>query len=207
MLERPASTQRGLAVAYLSRRGMARLSELKASGVTAATLSRLERDGTVVRLARGLYQLPDADLHAQHALAEVAKLAPRGVICLVSALAFHGLTDRIPSQVWVAIGGKDWRPRFERPRATFVRFPPSLHAGDVTVHAIEGVPVHIYQPAKTIADLFRYRRRVGIDLAISGLKEALHQRKVTPSEISRSAVEGRVWKIVEPYLLALTIDD
>lgn len=200
-------TQRGRALACLSQQGMARLSELKAAGVTAATVSRLEREGVVVRLARGLYQLPDADLHVQHALAEVAKLAPRGVVCLTSALAFHGLTDRLPSDVWIAIGRKDWRPRFERPRARFVHVPPALHEADIAVHVIEGVPVRIYEPARTIADLFRYRRTVGLDLALSGLKEALHQRKVTPSEISRSAIDGRVWKIVEPYLVALTIHD
>lgn len=200
-------TQRDRALACLSQRGMARLSELKTSGVTAATVSRLEREGIVVRLARGLYQLPDADLDVQHALAEVVKLAPRGVVCLTSALAFHGLTDRMPSDVWIAIGRKDWRPRFERPRARFVHFPAALHEADIAVHVIEGVPVRIYQPARTIADLFRYRRTVGLDLALSGLKEALHQRKVTPSEISRSAIAGRVWKIVEPYLVALTIHD
>jgi len=185
---------------------MARLSELMSTGVTAATVSRLEREGAIVRLARGLYQLPDAPLDRHHSLAEVAKLAPRGVICLVSALAFHDLTDRIPPQTWIAIGSRDWRPRFSAPPVRFVRFPPRLLASGVATHTIEGVSVRVTTPAKTIADLFRYRKTVGLDVAVAGLKEALRQRKANPAEIARYGVEGRVWKVIQPYLEALTID-
>ena len=97
-------SQRQIAHALLEAHGIARLAELRAAGVTAATVSRMERDGEVVRLARGLYQLPDALLDANHSLAEAAKRLPRGVVCLVSALAFHGLTDQLPKRVWMAIG-------------------------------------------------------------------------------------------------------
>src|SRR5512138_661434 len=101
-------SQRQIAQALLKARGIVRLTELRAAGITAATVSRMERDGEVIRLARGLYQLPDAQLDANHSLAEAAKRLPRGVICLVSALAFHGLTDQLPKKVWMAIGKSDW---------------------------------------------------------------------------------------------------
>lgn len=103
----PKPSQRESALGLLRSRGMMRLREVGEAGVTAATVSRLEQDGAIVRLARGLYQLADADLDQQHTLAEVAKLLPKGVICLTSALAFHGLTDQLPARVWVALDKKD----------------------------------------------------------------------------------------------------
>src|ERR1039458_2364625 len=120
MTSRP--NQQDKALSLLRQRGMARLSELAKAGVTAATMSRMMDKGLIVRLGRGLYQLPDAALDVNHALAEAAKLVPRGVICLTSALAFHELTDTIPSRVWTAIGAKDRRPRDESLQLQFVRF-------------------------------------------------------------------------------------
>src|SRR5580700_9236255 len=105
------STQEDRAVALLRKRGMARLTEFIVAGITAATISRMERKGAVLQLGRGLYQLPDAPLDTHHSLAEAAKLIPNGVVCLRSALAFHDLSDRIPSFVWMAIGPRDWRPK------------------------------------------------------------------------------------------------
>src|SRR3546814_2583044 len=99
-----SSDLREIARDLLAARGILRLAELRAAGVTAATVSRMEKDGEVIRLARGLYQLPDAELDANHSLAEAAKRFPKGVICLVSALAFHGLTDQLPKKVWMATG-------------------------------------------------------------------------------------------------------
>jgi predicted transcriptional regulator of viral defense system len=196
--------QRHRALALLEEKGMARLGEFMGAGITAATVSRLEREGAVVRLARGLYQLPDASIDAHHTLAEVAKLVPKGVVCLTSALAFHDLTDQLPPKVWIAIGPKDWRPRFRYPAVRFARFPePQLRSG-VEHHTIDGIEVPIFGIARTIADLFRYRRTIGINLAVGGLREALRQRKATPAEIAKCAVERGVWKIMEPYVSAMT---
>lgn len=199
-----AGTQQSRAVSLLRQRGMLRLADLRRNGITAATISRLERRGDVVRLARGLYQLPDASLHAQHALAEAAKLAPRGVICLVSALAFHDLTDQIPARVWIAIGQKDWRPSGRQPPMRFVRFKHDRLERGVEFHNIEGVRVPIFGVAKTIADLFRYRRVVGTGIAIDGLREALRRRKATAAQISEEAAKANAWKAMRPYLEALS---
>ncbi|API57565.1 MULTISPECIES: type IV toxin-antitoxin system AbiEi family antitoxin domain-containing protein [Rhizobium] len=197
-------TQRQIARTVLTERGIARLVELRNAGVTAATMSRMERDGEVLRLARGLYQLPDAQLDVNHSLAEVAKRAPKAVICLVSALAFHGLTDQLPGQIWLAIGRKDWAPKLDGPAMRIVRFTDSLLNESVEAHVIEGVPVRVFGIAKTIADCFRYRNKIGLSVAIEGLQEALRQRRATPGEIANQAERGGVGSVIRPYLEALT---
>jgi len=211
MASRP-TTQRDRAIALLQQQGMARLSELIQAGVTATTVSRMHEDGQLVRLGRGLYQLPDAPTDANHALAQAAKRVPKGVICLTSALAYHELTDTIPSRIWMAIGPKDWRPRVARPPIQFVRFADKMLTAGIEEHRIEGVPVRITNPAKTVVDLFRYRQSAGtryrkspgLNLAIEGLREALRARKATPADIARHARDAGVWKVVAPYLDAMT---
>jgi predicted transcriptional regulator of viral defense system len=211
MMDSPSRQQDQL-ISLLRERGMARLSELRKAGVTAATVSRMKEKGLIVQLGRGLYQLPDAPLDVNHSLAEAAKLVPKGVICLTSALAFHELTDTIPSRIWMAIGPKDRRPRVENPPLQIVRFGEKVFTSGIEEHSIEGVRVCIYDPAKTAIDLFRYRRSAGkryqkspgLNLALEGLKEALRQRKATPAEIARYANEAGIWKVIQPYLEAMT---
>ncbi len=198
------SSQRQIAQAFLEARGIARLAELRAAGVTAATVSRMERDGEIVRLARGLYQLPDALLDAHHSLAEAAKRLPKGVVCLVSALALHGLTDQLPKKVWMAIGKSDWSPKANGVPIRVVRFTDSLLVESVEIHEIEGVSVKVFGVAKTVADCFRHRSKIGLTVAIEGLQEALRQRKATPAEIVRQADRGGVSTVIRPYLEALT---
>ncbi|WP_029922407.1 type IV toxin-antitoxin system AbiEi family antitoxin domain-containing protein [Nevskia soli] len=206
MNEHITSKQAAKAVSMLHQRGMVRLSEFMSDGITAATISRLERQGSIVRLSRGLYQLPDAPLDAHHALAEASKLVPRGVVCLVSALAFHDLTDQVPPKIWMAIGAKDWKPRVTYPPLHFSRFPDQQLKSGVEIHHIEGTPVRIFGVAKTLADVFRYRRTVGTNLAIEGLRAAIKQRKASPSEIAAQAAAAGVWKAMQPYLETLTFD-
>jgi predicted transcriptional regulator of viral defense system len=192
---------------------MARLSELAKQGITAATLARMRERGLILQPSRGLYQLPQAaggDIN--HALALAAKRVPRGVVCLVSALAFHELTDAIPRNVWIAIGPKDRRPAVTHPPLQVVRFGAKVLRAGIEEHRIEGVTVHIYDPAKTVVDLIRYRQSAGtrykkspgLNLALEGLREALRQRKATPAKIAEYASEAGIWKVVEPYLQALT---
>jgi predicted transcriptional regulator of viral defense system len=191
---------------------MARLSELTKAGITAATISRMKERGLVLQLGRGLYQLPDASFDANHALAEAAKLVPKGVVCLISALAYHELTDTISRGVWMAIGLKDRRPSAEQPRLVIVRFGPKVFSAGIDEHLIEGVKARIFNPAKTVVDLFRYRQRAGqryqkspgLNVALEGMREALRQRKATPAEISRYAEEAGVWNALRPYLEAMT---
>ncbi|KAB2764235.1 type IV toxin-antitoxin system AbiEi family antitoxin domain-containing protein [Brucella anthropi] len=197
-------SQRQIAYTVLSARGISRLAELREAGVTAATMSRMERDGEVLRLARGLYQLSDAPLDVHHSLAETAKRIPKGVACLVSALAFHGLTDQLPRQLWLAVGQKDWSPKPEGTPIRLVRFTNRLLTEGVETHPVEGVTVKVFGVAKTIADCFRYRNKIGLSVAIEGLQEALRQRRTTPGEIARQAERGTVATVIRPYLEALT---
>jgi predicted transcriptional regulator of viral defense system len=200
------STQSTQALALLKRRGMVRLAEFQAAGITATTVSRMAQAGDVVRLARGLYQLPNAALDAQQSLAEAARLVPKGVICLASALALHGLTDQIPPKVWIAISPKDWRPRITYPPIRIARFPDTHLQRSIERKKIAGTQVPVFTVAKTVADLFRYRRTVGDALAIEGLRQALRQRRATPAQIAREGVAGGVWGVMEPYVMALTSD-
>lgn len=214
-MDKTLNRQEDRAAALLRERGMARLSEFIEQGITATTISRMERKGIINQLSRGLYQLPDAPLDAHHSLAEAAKLVPNGVVCGISALAFHELTDRIPAFVWMAIGPREWRPKITRPRIQIERFGPKVFDKGIQTHIIERVQVRIYSPAKTVVDLFRsghhqkalYSSTTGLSEATQGMKEALRLRKATPGEIAQYAVEAGIWeKVVQPRLEALTVD-
>lgn len=205
-------TQQERVLSMLRQRGMARLSEFAGEGITAATVRRMREKGLIHQLARGLYQLPDAATDANHSLAEAAKLVPKGIVCLVSALAFHQLTDTIPRSVWMAIGPKDRRPVVKQPPLQIVRFGDKVFQPGIEKHTIEGVSVRIYNPAKTVVDLFRYRQSAGkryqkapgLNLALEGMREALRQRKATPSAIAEYATQAGIWKALQPYLEAMT---
>lgn len=212
MEPRSGNTQRERALAVLKQRGIVRLSEFLAADVTAATVSRMHAKDEIVQLGRGLYQLPGGPAGAHNDLAQATKRVPKGVVCLTSALAFHELTDTIPAKVWMAIGSRDWKPVTSGLSIQIVRFGEKVLDSGIKEHRIDGVPVRIYEPAKTVIDLFRYRqsegrrysKSPGLNLALEGLREALRQRKATPAELARYARDGGVWKTVQPYLEAMT---
>ncbi len=197
-------TQQDQAINLLRTRGMMRLSEFLRAGITAATIGRMVRAGHLNRLSRGIYQLPDAPLDFNHSLAEAAKRVPAGVVCLTSALAYHELTDQLPRAVWMAIGTNGWTPKPRWPALRIVRFTDALLTDDVITVPIEKVPVKVFGVAKTVADCFRHRRKIGQAVALEGLQQALRQRKATPAEIARHAARGGVATIIHPYLEALT---
>lgn len=196
--------ERERAVRLLKRGRIVRMSELREAGVSATTVGRMERDGMITRLSRGLYQSPDAPLHEHHTLAEAAKRAPKGVVCLISALAFHGLTDQLPSEVWMAFPRDEWKPSRGYPPIRASVFASSLLKDGVEHHWIEGVRVNVFNVAKTVVDCFRHRRSVGKSVAIEGLQEALRLRKTSPSELYEYAHRGGMESVMRPYLEALT---
>lgn len=198
--------QRERAIRLLRRNGMMRTMEFVVEGVAATTLARMERNGEILRLSRGLYQLVDAEFDTHHDLAEAAKRVPKGVICLVSALAFHGLTDQIPRRVWMAIGARDWAPGDHGPKLQLVRIGSAQSDVDIELHTIENVQVRIFNEPRTIVDCFRFQKRVGLSVAIEALREALRLRRVTPSDIAARAQKSGTWTTIRPYLEALTID-
>ena len=185
---------------------MLRQKDFLAEGIGPETLARLVREETVARLARGLYQLPEARVEAAHSLAEAAVLVPKGVICLISALQYHELTLQMPAAVWMAIERTAWRPKIDYPRIRFVRFPGAALKDGVVRHLIEGVAVPITNPARSIVDCFRYRGKVGLDVAMEGLREGLRRGRCTPDELWRHARTARVWPVMRPYVEAMVSD-
>ena len=200
------SAQRTRALDLLKARGMLRLKDFVAEGIGPETLARLVREDAVARPARGLYQLPDAQVEAAHTLAEAAALVPKGIVCLTSALQYHELTLQMPAAVWMAIERTAWRPKIDYPRIRFVRFTGESLTDGVVRHRIEGVEVPITDPARTIVDCFRYRAKVGIDVAMEGLREGLRRRRCSPDELWRHARKARVWSVMRPYVEAMVSD-
>ena len=198
------TSQRDKLKSLYEKRPILRARELRAAGIAAETIARAVDEGDIDRIARGLYQGGDADINADQNLAEVAKRIPIGVIAMVSALAYHGLTDQMPRRVWVAIGTSDWAPTSAHPPLKIVRFADKYLKQGIAYHEISGVEVPIYSIPKTLADLFRNARLADRSVAIEGLRSALDQRKTTPSEIAEAAVAGGAWKVMKPYLEALT---
>ena len=199
-------SQRDRAVEFLMQRGAMRRVELSEVGVHPETLTRLVADGTLTRVARGVYQLADAEIAASHDLAEIAKLIPKGVISLVSALQFHELTHHMPSRVWVAINTKARKPKLEYPPTRIVRFGERALSLGVQFHTIDRVPVPIFDPAKTVVDCFRFRRLVGLDVSLEGLHNVVRSGKAKPSELVGYAREIRIWSVLRPYLEAVVAD-
>ena len=197
-------TQQDRLLAYLRKHEMARAFELREIGVSTTAISRAVEAGDVVRIGRGLYQAADAPVYLNTNLAEVAKRVPRSVICLISALAFHGLTDQLPRKVWFAIGAKDWEPSINYPPSRLVRFREPYFSNGIEKQMIGGTQVRIYCVPKSIADAFRNPKLVDRSVAIEALKAALDQRKATPAVLMRAAIDYGAAKIMRPYLEALT---
>lgn len=199
-----ARTQREQIIAYMETHSLARAKDLRAIGVSATAISRATKDGTIVRVSRGLYERANADGDSQTQLAEVAKRYPQLRICLLSALAFYDVTDQLPRQVWGAITAAGWKPQSTYPRIRSVRFREPYYSGGLIHHTIAGVKVPIYSLEKTLADAFRNPKLVDRSVAIESLKATLTMRKSTPSKIAEAAKEFSAWNQMAPYLEALT---
>ncbi|KZC15891.1 hypothetical protein RHOFW510R12_00020 [Rhodanobacter sp. FW510-R12] len=203
MIERH-STYRERALSLVSARGIVRARDFKAAGVPLVYLKRLTDAGDLVRLSRGLYQDPErSGEDVAHDLAEAARLVPQGVISLVSALRQHGLTTQLPHAVWMTIPHKARTPSPAGLRLEIVRGTGETLSAGIEHIQIEGVDVPIYGVAKTVADCFKHRRHVGEDVAIEALRDALRQRKTTPSELMKFAVIDRVRVQMEPLIKAM----
>lgn len=203
----PSPSQRDLTLQLLHSQGMMRLSELKRCGVHAPTLVRMVEEGTITRASRGLYQLADADMELGHNLAEIAKRVPKGVIALISALQYHEITLQNARTIWMAIGSKDRKPKIDYPPTRFVRFGDKALTVGIEKHRIDGVEVKIFDPAKSVVDCFRYRKSVGLDVAMEALRMALRSKKAAPSQIAAYAQELRIWSVLRPYLDIAATDD
>lgn len=188
---------------FVRKHGVIRPRDLDSQSIPREYLRRLHRKGELERPGRGLYIVADSRPTQNHSFAEAAKRVPKGTVCLLSALRFHGLTTEAPFEVWLAISAKARLPRVDHPPIRFVRFSGTALQSNVKSHTIEGVPVRIYDPAKTVADCFKYRNKIGLDVALEALRDCVRQRKATMDELWKAAQVCRVGNIMRPYLEAI----
>lgn len=186
------------------RAGVLRPRDLDAARIPRTYLGRMLSSGLLERVGRGLYVLAGSGFGEHRTLVEAGKRVPKGVVCLLSALRFHNLTTQAPKEVWLAIGEKAWRPRLTSPPLRIVRFSGRALREGVEVRKIEGVEVRVYSPAKTVADCFKYRNKIGLDVALEALRECWRARRCTMDELWRYAKVCRVQNVMRPYLEAVT---
>ena len=187
----------------IEKMGLVRPRDLEAYGVTRAHLSRLVSEGRVLRQARGVYVAARHTPTAEYTLAHVAKRVPGGVFCLLTAMRFHGLTTQSPAEVWIALPEKARRPRLDYPRLRVARFSGAALTEGIEEHRVEGVVIRVYSAAKTVADGFKYRNKVGIDVAVEALRDFSRQHRGGANDLARFARICRVSRVMQPYLDAI----
>jgi predicted transcriptional regulator of viral defense system len=184
--------------------GILRSRDLAAHGIPRVYLRMLVERGLIQKVGRGLYVPAGADLTEDHTIAEACKRVPRGVICLLSALRLHGLTTQAPFEVWVAVEGTSRRPRVDYPPLRVVGFSGKAFSERVQERKVEGVPVRVYDPAKTVADCFKFRNKIGQDMALEALRDCWRKKLATMDDLWNAAKVCRVANVMRPYLESLT---
>lgn len=190
-------------LSLLKSRGIIRPRDLDAFDIPREVLRRLCQSGMVQRVGHGLYRLPIAPVSEYYTLAEVCASVPAGVVCLLSALRFHGLTTQAPHEVWIAVDTKGYVPKMVLP-VRFVRFSGAAMTEGVMIHKVEGVKVKVYCPAKTVADCFKYRNKIGLDVALEALRESQRAGICSVDELWHYAKICRVGAVMRPYMEAMT---
>lgn len=185
-------------------RGLIRPRDLASLAISRVSLTRAVRSGQLERMGRGLYGLPGREISAHGSLAEVARRVPKGVVCLLSALRFHGLTTQAPFEVWLAIENKAIAPKLKYPPLRIVRFSGAAFTDGVEEHLVDAVTVRVTSVAKTVADCFKFRNKIGLDVALEALRDAWKQKRMSSEDIWRYAKICRVANVMRPYLESLT---
>lgn len=190
-------------LALARKQGVIRAQDLAAAGLRREYLSRLARGGWLERRGRGLYVAVGARVTARHSLAEAARAVPGSVVCLISALRFHDLTTQAPSEVWIAIERRARWPTMRYPPLRVSRFSGAAFRSGVEEHVVEGVAIRVYSAAKTVADCFKFRRKVGLDVAMEALRDYARSRRSGVDELWRQAKVCRVANVMKPYMDSL----
>ena len=190
-------------VLELAQQGLLRVCDLTSRGLHPEYLRRLYQKGLVRREGRGLYIAADAEISVHYGLAQVAKRVSHGVICLLSALSFHEIGTQLPHQVWMAIDRRAAKPKMQLPPLRVMRFSGAALTEGIETYQIEGVPVQIFNPAKTVADCFKYRNKIGLDVALEALKECIRDRRTTMDDLWHFAKVCRMTNVMRPYMEAI----
>ena len=183
--------------------GLLRPRDLAATGIPREYLRRACDQGLLERVGRGLYRVPGTMATENQSLAEVCRRAPSGVVCLLTALRFHDLTTQNPFEVWLALAPKAHVPRIETVALRVIRFSGEALTQGLETHDVAGVTIRVYGAAKTVADCFKFRNKIGIDVAVEALRDGLKQRKASVDELVRYARICRVERVMSPYLEAM----
>ena len=187
----------------LQSQALLRPSDAVALGYSRMYLAQLLKQGLVRKISRGIYATPQRKESEFSSFAEIASKQPKALVCLVSALSFHGLTTQAPHEVWIAIGNKDRIPTMSYPPLRVVRFGGETLTEGVASHTMDGVEVKVTNVAKTIADCFKFRNKIGLDIALEALKEAVQSKRVTMDELWHYSQLCRVHNVMRPYLEGL----
>lgn len=185
-------------------RRVLRAADVREQGWSPQLLIRLHQAGKLQRIGRGLYGLPDAEVTEHQTLIEVCQRVPKAVLCLLSALQFHEMGSQLPHEVWIALPQGSHAPALSYPTLRITRLRGAAYDEGVQTVTEHGAPIRVYSPAKTVADCFKFRNKVGLDVALEALKEAWRSRKVTMAELSHFAKINRVERVMQPYLEAVT---
>ena len=198
-----AATHTQRVLQLLRKDGWLRASDLTDAGIPRVVLSRMTTSGQLERAARGLYRLPGAGSSEHEGLVTVTRKVPQAVICLLSALQFHGLTTQLPWQVWIAMPRGSHVPRFDHPPIKMVQFAGEAYTQGIETHVRDGVRLQVYGVAKTIADCFKHRNKIGLDVALEALKDARTQDRANFDDLWRCAKVCRVANVMRPYMEAV----
>lgn len=183
--------------------GLVRPRDITAQGLPRVALTRLVRQGLLTRVGRGLYAIPGRAVSEHGSLAEIGRKHPQAIVCLLSALRFHNLTTQAPFEVWLAIPNKARAPRMDYPPLRIVRFSGAALTEGIETQQVDGVTVRVTSVAKTVADCFKYRNKIGLDVALEALHETWRGKRVGMDELWRCATLCRVANVMRPYLESL----
>ncbi|PRH81238.1 type IV toxin-antitoxin system AbiEi family antitoxin domain-containing protein [Arenimonas caeni] len=184
----------------LEAQGSARARDLRAAGLEGAQIARLVKRGELVRLARGVYSLPGRAPSADEGLQIVARRVPDGFFCLLTALRFHRLTTQAPHSVWLGIPAGRHAPKLDWPSLRIVRYSGAGLSAGIETHVRDGVPLRVTGVARTVVDCFKFRNKIGLDVALEALAEVRRERRTSNDEIWRLASQFRMANVMRPYL-------
>lgn len=190
-------------VALTKQAGLLRPRDLADHGIARTYLTLATKQGRIIKVGRGLYAVADSPITENASLVEVCKRVPRGILCLLTALRFHEIGTQSPADVWLAIRSKARKPRVEHIRLRIVRFSERAMTEGVDEHHIGGITVRMTNPSRTVVDCFKYRNKIGLDVAVEALRECRRMRLATPAQLADYAKANHVLNVMRPYLEAL----
>ncbi len=191
-------------IELIKRRKIIRAGEVDQLGISRTYLNALLQEGVLERPTRGIYVLAKDTLSENRSIAEIAARVPHGIICLLSALQYHALTTQAPFEVWLMINKSARHPKIDYPPVRILRSTGSALEYGIERHQIDGIDVRIYSPAKTVADCFKYRNKIGLDIALEALRDCYRQKRASLDEIWTAAKSCRMTNVMRPYLESLT---